>query len=99
MVPDLADQPFNMDSRRFRDVLERELDSVQVRYAMLCTRMRHELGIPEAPVQSEAAGTALDDFDYNQLWDAIDKATRLEAGVIAISVRKFRAALSGGDAE
>lgn len=58
--------------------------------------IRHHVAPALAAIETrEAEGTALDDYDYNQLWDAIAKATRIDGGIIAISVRTFRAVLAG----
>jgi hypothetical protein len=47
---------------------------------------------PTAPLDADAT-IALDDFAYDELWQAIADATRIEGGFIAISVLKFREAI------
>lgn len=51
----------------------------------------------DAAVAEVTKARPLSDYDYNELWDAIAKATRIEGGAISISVRTFRAALETGD--
>ncbi len=44
-------------------------------------------------VVEECARDTLEDYSYDELWQAIADATRVEAGMVAISVVKFRAAI------
>lgn len=48
------------------------------------------LATPKPPVDE---AMTIDQYAYDELWDAIAAATRIEAGMVSISVVKFREAI------
>lgn len=82
-VEDLTRPIIGIENRTAREAFDIMADRIRTRLAALA---------------SAPAGDGVEDeYTYDELWQAIADATRIEGGVIAISVRTFRESIRATD--